>query len=444
MPHVDEGQLHAYLDRGPGDATASEWATFESHLALCEDCQARMEEARRLRDRAQEILARVGPGDIEVPPFESLVARSAGAAAGDGESGGGTAPGSLTTTSRKRGWRSGNIPLAWAATIMVAVGAGWMARQVTMTSAEFGSLAKGPAAEVLSESLETTSELAATQTAMAGQESQDRLEAKADDGLAGGRANEAIEAKEANNRAAKTVIVAEAETIEAGAGDRARRQVETRAEDPRARAEAERRDGADEEAAREPAREPSPLVARDALLAQADADNQRKAGEDAADGVDEADAAGEGEAFPVGALARRVVPEEAVPAAGHAALGCYALEVEWSQAGAPPLPARVQLLAEAVAPDPSGGDYFRDEAAGRAYEVSADPAFGVKSAYWLPFGPDSVLVRVPGEAIVLELRLQLTDGELNGLASVVSPGFADADQARGSVRGRGVDCSVMD
>ena len=50
----------------------------------------------------------------------------------------------------------------------------------------------------------------------------------------------------------------------------------------------------------------------------------------------------------------------------------------------------------------------------------------------------------PGEAIVLELRLQLTDGELNGLASVVSPGFADADQARGSVRGRGVDCSVMD
>jgi hypothetical protein len=444
MPHVDEGQLHAYLDRGPGDATASEWATFESHLSLCEDCQGRMEEARRLRDRAQEILARVGPGDIEVPPFESLVARSA---AGGGSSGGSSRPIGPGSTLRRR-WRSGNIPLAWAATIMVAVGAGWMARQVTMSSAEFGSLAERPASEVFTDNIETAPEPAATETAIAGQESQDRLLATVDDEAAGRRANEAIEADRANNRAELPSNRA------VGLPDAADQRVAAKSV---VVAEAERRDGAEEEAVRE-----ALPVTRD-LVAQADADNQRKVGGDAAG---EADAEGKADAVSVGALARRVALEEAVAAAGHAALGCYALEVEWSQAGAPPVPARVQLrarraqlLAEAVTPDPSGGDYYRIAAVGRAYEVRADPASGAKPAYWLPFGPDSVLVRVPSETTVLELRLQLTEGELHGVANVVSPEFADADQAagvgdaaldgptavaRGSVRGRGIDCSEMD
>ncbi len=427
MPHVDEGQLHAYLDRGPGDATVSEWATFESHLALCEDCQAKLEEARRIRDRAHEILAGVGPAEIEVPPFESLLAQSAGKGRGE-TSGGSAAP---PTASRKRGWRSGNFPLAWAATIMVAVGAGWMARQVTMSSTEFGSLAKRPAAEVL-ESAQTPAAPGETRTAVAEQESLDRLEAKVDDELAVGRANEtgfannqelpsdraAGLADAADQRAAaKSVVVTEGEVAEAVTGERARRQIA--AEDPRVRAEAQRRDGEDEEAAREP----SPLVARD-IVGQADVDNYRNG-----------------------------------PATGHAALGCYALEVEWSQTNAPPLPDRVRLLAAAATPPPAGAEYFRDDGAGRFYELNTDPASTAEVPYWLPFAVDSVLIVFPGNAGVMELRLQVADGELSGVAQAVAPALAGADEAaaeadaalgappaaaRGSVLGRGLDCSGMD
>ncbi len=490
MPHVDEGQLHAYLDRGPGDATASDLATFESHIAVCEDCQGRLEEARRLRDRAHEILARGGPGDIEVPPFEELLARSAGEALGSdasdteatdgGASDGGATDGGIVggggpTATLKRRWRSGNFPLAWAATVMIAVGAGWMARQVTMSSSEFGELTQRPAAEVLTESAETPAqpaatirEPAATQTALTGQESLDRLEAKVDDQAAGRRANVADDRNQAADLAdgadqrvaAKSVVTeveaeagaqmaeAGAQIAEAGAGDRARRQAEAAAPEPGARAEVERRDGADEEAAREAAREPAPLVARDAIVAQADADNQRKAGD--------------GEVDAVGGLARRVAPEDAVPAAGHAALGCYALDVDWSQAGAPPLPARIQLLAVATSPDPSGGEYFRDEAVGRTYELSAVPASASRSAYWLPFGTDSLLVRLAGDGGLVEFRLQVTDGELSGVAHAMAPALAGAGEVRnaaaaadapmgapvaegqGAVRGRSIDCSDVD
>ena len=454
MPHVAEGQLHAYLDRGPGDATASEWTAFESHLTQCEDCQGRLDEARRLRDRAQEILASVGPAHIDVPLFESLVARSVGAESGEAsrESGG------------RRGWRSGNFPLAWAATIMVAVGAGWMARQVTISSNEFGSLATRPAAQVLSESADAPGEPAKTETAIAGQESLDRLEAKVDmdDEVAGRRANEVTNANaelpanraaglsnEADQRAAaKSVVVAEGE---AEAGDRARRQAEAAAADPGALAEAERRDGADEEAAREPL-----PVTRDAV-AQVEADNQRKVPETKV-------AVG-------GAIALQPFPANAVSAEGHAAPGCYALSVDWSQAGAaaarsgalagapagapagtPALPARIELLAEAVTADPSGGDYFRDDGVVRAYELSADPGFAAAPAYWLPFGADSVLIRLEGEAGVTELRLQLIDGELSGVAQVLAPAEAGAPDAahapdaveQGRVQGRAIDCDTTD
>jgi hypothetical protein len=84
MRHVDEGSLHAYLDGGltpvpplhavetgpEGEVPAQE--EIEQHLAQCAQCRARLEEARRLRDRAARILDGSGPASIRVPPFDSL------------------------------------------------------------------------------------------------------------------------------------------------------------------------------------------------------------------------------------------------------------------------------------------------------------------------------------------------------------------------------------
>lgn len=105
MRHVDEGLLHAWLDGqldalGPGAAEEA-----ARHLESCGECRARLEEARAVRGRAEALLR----GDllsVEIPPFEALAAR-AGAPA-----------------RRPRRGRA----LAWAASVVLAVGAGWLAR----------------------------------------------------------------------------------------------------------------------------------------------------------------------------------------------------------------------------------------------------------------------------------------------------------------------------
>ncbi|HEX8272688.1 MAG TPA: carboxypeptidase-like regulatory domain-containing protein [Longimicrobiaceae bacterium] len=104
MRHVDEGLLHAWLD---GERAALEPGTADEvrrHLAECGECRARLEEARGLRDRAAALLRGGSPLVVEVPPFESLAARPAPARPGRGRM------------------------LAWAASLALALGAGWLAR----------------------------------------------------------------------------------------------------------------------------------------------------------------------------------------------------------------------------------------------------------------------------------------------------------------------------
>lgn len=105
MQHVDEGLLHARLDGQLAALGPGREAEVERHLAGCAECRARLEEARAVRDRADALL-RGDPVAVEVPPFEALVARPAPRA-----------------RRRRRG-----PPLAWAASIVLAVGAGWLAR----------------------------------------------------------------------------------------------------------------------------------------------------------------------------------------------------------------------------------------------------------------------------------------------------------------------------
>ncbi len=118
MSHVDEGTLHAYLD-GALEAVCSgpEAASVREHLASCPECAARLEEERKIRGDAMAILATADPGPIDPPALEDLRAM-AHARRKDTSSGGGSV--------------SYMRQVAWAASIVVALGAGWSARQLSL------------------------------------------------------------------------------------------------------------------------------------------------------------------------------------------------------------------------------------------------------------------------------------------------------------------------
>jgi hypothetical protein len=98
MSHVDDGTLHAYLD---GELAPAEAQGVDAHLAQCPACRARVEEDRALITRAGELLALAAPPERELPPFR----------AGD-------------VKPLKRLWWQVRLPLAWAATVVLALGIG--------------------------------------------------------------------------------------------------------------------------------------------------------------------------------------------------------------------------------------------------------------------------------------------------------------------------------
>jgi putative zinc finger protein len=100
MSHVDDGTMHAYLD---GESTAVEREHLEAHLAGCAACRARLEEERVLIEHAGRLLGLVAPPERAAPPLHELRRPR--------PSGGGY-----------------RLPLAWAATIALAVGIGWYSR----------------------------------------------------------------------------------------------------------------------------------------------------------------------------------------------------------------------------------------------------------------------------------------------------------------------------
>jgi anti-sigma factor RsiW len=101
MSHVDDGTLHAYLD---GELSAVERERLEAHLAGCEPCQARLAEERGLVERASRILGQALPPVHSPPPFTAL-------------------------RRPQRGWRPA-LPIVWAATVLLALGIGWYARDL--------------------------------------------------------------------------------------------------------------------------------------------------------------------------------------------------------------------------------------------------------------------------------------------------------------------------
>jgi hypothetical protein len=101
MSHVDDGTLHAYLD---GELTPAESGRLDAHLAACQACRGRLQEERALIERASKLLSRaVPPTPVRAaPPLHEL-------------------------RQPRVMWRL-RMPLAWAATILFAVGIGWFLR----------------------------------------------------------------------------------------------------------------------------------------------------------------------------------------------------------------------------------------------------------------------------------------------------------------------------
>jgi len=140
MSHIDESLLQAYID---GFCDAAESATIERHVEECQACRARLEEARAAMSRASELLGALEPGPIHAPAFEELAARAAGrqgdstdgtpvSDSADAASTDGRADVPVATPSTPAPvislpfWRRPS--LAWAATLVLAFGLGWLSR----------------------------------------------------------------------------------------------------------------------------------------------------------------------------------------------------------------------------------------------------------------------------------------------------------------------------
>ena len=115
MRHVAEGELHAWLDGALDQLGSKRELEVREHLRSCAECQERLAVEEATRGRAIEVLALAAPEAVVPPPFEALVERVHAV-----QSEGAGTPARVSHTAR----------LGWAATVVIALGAGWMAREL--------------------------------------------------------------------------------------------------------------------------------------------------------------------------------------------------------------------------------------------------------------------------------------------------------------------------
>ena len=96
MSHVDDGALHAYLD---GELSPVERTQLEAHVAECAACRTRLDEARGLIERASGLLGLAQPPERAMPPLQHL-------------------------RRPRLTWRL-RVPIAWAASVVLALGLGY-------------------------------------------------------------------------------------------------------------------------------------------------------------------------------------------------------------------------------------------------------------------------------------------------------------------------------
>ena len=114
MPHVGKGDIHAFLDGALGTYPEEEANHVRRHLDECSECIRSLAEERHIRQEASEVLAATAHIPVDLDPLEELIAR-----AGEAE------------PSRAAGGCSRFRVLGMAATVVVSLGAGWLARDLT-------------------------------------------------------------------------------------------------------------------------------------------------------------------------------------------------------------------------------------------------------------------------------------------------------------------------
>jgi hypothetical protein len=118
MRHVDEGTIHAWLDGQITDPAEAAW--IDEHLRWCAACGARLAEERSTYEQAHALLAVTTP-TAEPPAFQELVTRAERTSLKDAPSR------SLARFTHDRRWL---LQAGWAASLALAVGIGWAAREL--------------------------------------------------------------------------------------------------------------------------------------------------------------------------------------------------------------------------------------------------------------------------------------------------------------------------
>lgn len=144
MQHIDDGLLNAYLDNALDAYPPEEARWVEEHLPTCDECERRLEEQRVVRAAAQGLLEDTAPSGVELASLDDLRAR-ARAAEPEVED----VP---TREARPRTAPGVFVQLSWAASLIVALGAGWVARDLRVAARPAGTFdqltqVSAPAAE---------------------------------------------------------------------------------------------------------------------------------------------------------------------------------------------------------------------------------------------------------------------------------------------------------
>jgi hypothetical protein len=378
MPHISEGQLHAWIDGAIPEGSEDERAV-RLHVETCAECTARLDAARALRDEAGQLLASVVPRG-SAPSFEQIRQRAQSEAEESQPSGSGTGAGRVRV-----GWLSPQR-LGWAATIALALGAGWIGRAVLEEKGWTDPFHEGPVP-------------APTSPVVDSETSRQNAEERFGDDAVGN-----AESKEGGQRQDRR-----AEAVESPQGLRAREEAPT--------------DVADELEvdADSPRRTEAPAAA-EALVSE----DQALVG-----GRMEPAAEGRGRDSRTKSIRPPVDPWHAIPAVRVTPTsdfaGCYRLEYSWSPEVAY-LPGTVELTFAEPA-ERSGQSIFGIDIPGGAQSM-------LHEAVWATPAQDSVWLRlVTGEErAAFTVRAERSQANWVGEGRVWTPGApVSAGQVRGTV-----------
>lgn len=118
MQHMDEGLLQAWLDGPRGGLPEADRSAVEEHLAHCRQCRARLQALEDMSDEVTSLLAHAeGAEDDQIPALDTVMARGR----------------KLERSIRRPRWR---VATGWAASVVVALGLGWLANEMRRPALE--------------------------------------------------------------------------------------------------------------------------------------------------------------------------------------------------------------------------------------------------------------------------------------------------------------------